>query len=1365
MSEPWSLLTGLSEEAIWRLEEACCRFEKAWQAAQRPRLEDFLTGWDGKERLALLRELLRLEVHYRKQGGETPSAADYQTRFPDAITVLDEVFGTAPGADQSQGQDTVDEGPAEGNGPTPVPEVTAASCRYRKVRYHAGGGLGDVFVAEDAELHRDVALKEIKPDRAGRPDYRGRFVLEAEVTGRLEHPGIVPVYGLGLYADGRPYYAMRFIKGETMTTAITRFHGEKPARFASLAFRSLLSRFVTMCQAVAYAHSRGVLHRDLKPDNVMLGPYGETLVLDWGLAKVIGRAEKGDAGPASAESSLQPGEGAAETAAGAVVGTPAFLSPEQAGSRTEELGPASDIYGLGATLYVMLTGRLAFAGSPSAVLRQVKQGELVPPRQVNSEVPAALQAICLKAMSPTPKGRYSTAQELAADVEHWLADEPVSAWPEPVTVKLGRWVRRNKALVSSAAAAALVALIATGVGAFWYQAELARQDHEQAKRDAEEAVQQAKIAAQREFLHKEVTAALDQSEALHQKLHKQLGDPLTVHELLSDIDGWERQVQAARQAWQQAQKLADSNAELLDPVVLDRLRQLHTTLGADKDDYDLARKLDDIRLEAATLVDGKFNPYAAGPKYAEALAEAGYHMEQKSVADKIRKTPLRYALVAALDDWAALTLDVNLRSQLLAVAREADPDEWRDQFRDAKVWNDAGALKQLADQVDPAKQSPQILSALALLMYVTKGQAAPLLRQALLHYPKDFWLHFDLGTFSANPDERIGCFQAALAIRPKSAAAHNNWGNVLVSKKDYDGAIGHYEKALAIDPKYVHAHYNWANALMDKKDYDGAIGHYDKALAIDRNHAKAHTNWGYALVRKKDYDGAIGHYKKALAIDPNDAMAHTNWGVALARKKDYDGAIAHYQKALAIDPNLAEAHNNWGSALTAQKDYDGAIGHYEKALAIDPNYAAAHYNWGNALSAQKDYDGAIGHYDKALAIDPNYADAHISWGNVLVRKKDYDGAIGHYDKALAIDPNYAGAHYNWGSALARKKVYDGAISHYQKALALEPDYAKAHCNLAHCLGYEGNFVDALKELQLGHALGSKQPDWPYPSAQWVKTAEQAIALDQKRADILAGKTQPQDVAEKIALAEMCRLQKKHYATAAKFYTDAFADNASLALIHRYNAARAAAQAGTGQGKDAADLSAKDKAELLQQALDWLRADLAGWKQQAQSAQPAPILKVVSVLERWQSDPDLAGVRDKKALAQLPKEAQADWQKIWSDVDEVLKHARACFTEVENKQGTLTFTDGARGHVVKLKAGVTYVIGLHSKQFDTLLRLENAQGQVLAQNSDVKPTADSNSRLIFVPPQDCDYKLIATRVYPHGTGAYTLTIRSFQAKKQ
>ena len=249
--------------------------------------------------------------------------------------------------------------------------------RYRVLRPHAKGGLGEVFVAEDTELHREVALKEIQERHADNPDSRGRFVLEAEVTGGLEHPNIVPVYGLGHYADGRPYYAMRFIRGDSLKDAIERFHrsdslsplrGEK---FSLLAFRKLLGRFVDVCNAIAYAHSRGVLHRDLKPGNIMLGKYGETLVVDWGLAKPLGRTEPREQ-PDRDERTLHPASGSSviETLAGTAVGTPAFMSPEQAAGRLDELGPASDVYSLGATLYVLLTGQAPFKGDAGEVLKR-----------------------------------------------------------------------------------------------------------------------------------------------------------------------------------------------------------------------------------------------------------------------------------------------------------------------------------------------------------------------------------------------------------------------------------------------------------------------------------------------------------------------------------------------------------------------------------------------------------------------------------------------------------------------------------------------------------------------------------------------------------------------------------------------------------------------------------------------------------------------------------------------------------------------------------------------------------------------------------------------------------------------------------
>ncbi len=349
--------------------------------------------------------------------------------------------------------------PASGRAPT--------APRFCILRPHARGGLGQVFVAVDEELHREVALKEIQREHADDPESRARFLLEAEVTGRLEHPGIVPVYGLGTYVDGRPFYAMRFIKGDSLKEALARFHNaEGPGRdpgARQLELRQLLGRFVDVCNAVAYAHSRGVLHRDLKPANVMLGPYGETLVVDWGLAKVLGEAEVGGGHP---EGNFAPAtaSGSASTQMGRSMGTPAYMSPEQAAGQLDRLGPASDVYSLGATLYSLLTGRAPWEDEEvDSVLRKLQRGDFPPPRQVNGQVPPALEAVCLKAMALKPQERYATPRLLAEDIERWLAEEPVSAYREPLSARLGRWVRRHRALVTSGVVVLATAAVALAV--------------------------------------------------------------------------------------------------------------------------------------------------------------------------------------------------------------------------------------------------------------------------------------------------------------------------------------------------------------------------------------------------------------------------------------------------------------------------------------------------------------------------------------------------------------------------------------------------------------------------------------------------------------------------------------------------------------------------------------------------------------------------------------------------------------------------------------------------------------------------------------------------------------------------------------
>jgi serine/threonine-protein kinase len=352
--------------------------------------------------------------------------------------------------------------------PPPVPLSHGLRQRYRTLRPHAKGGLGTVFVAHDEELHREVALKEIQERHAHHPENRRRFLLEAEVTGALEHPGIVPVYGLGAYPDGRPFYAMRLIRGHSLDQAIRQFHAEDgPARepaARALALRELLGRFVAVCNAVAYAHSRGVLHRDLKPANVMLGPYGETLVVDWGLAKLAGQADAA-AGGDDTLVQLPSAQTPDPTAGGRVLGTPQYMSPEQAAGRLDEMGPASDVYSLGATLFQLLTGKGPFpAENAQEVLNRVRAGDLVPPRHVNPSVPAALDAVCRKAMALRPQDRYRSAQELAQEVERWLADQPVTAYRERLPARLGRWARRHRALTAAAAALLLTAAVGLGVG-------------------------------------------------------------------------------------------------------------------------------------------------------------------------------------------------------------------------------------------------------------------------------------------------------------------------------------------------------------------------------------------------------------------------------------------------------------------------------------------------------------------------------------------------------------------------------------------------------------------------------------------------------------------------------------------------------------------------------------------------------------------------------------------------------------------------------------------------------------------------------------------------------------------------------------
>ena len=375
-------------------------------------------------------------------------------------------------------------------------EVAEHRGRFSVLRLHQKGGLGRVSIALDEELNREIALKEILPAHADNDENRSRFVREAEITGALEHPGVVPVYSLGQFADGRPYYAMRFIRGINLQVALEDYHKQADGSAESqLRFRSLVAKIIHVCQAIEYAHSRGVIHRDLKPGNIMLGDYGETLVVDWGLAKTV---EDGFRTDATVAPPVHPTKRASSTSTqvGRVVGTPAYMSPEQAAGRLDALGPTSDIYSLGATLYHLLTGQVAFSGTEEEVLGNVQLGRFSKPRTINHNVPRALEAICLKAMARMPEERYATAREMAEDLERFMGDERVWAYAEPFPVKAWRWIRNHKPLVISSAMALAVALAALSIGFVMVKAAYDREriERNRAERNFSVATQQRELA-------------------------------------------------------------------------------------------------------------------------------------------------------------------------------------------------------------------------------------------------------------------------------------------------------------------------------------------------------------------------------------------------------------------------------------------------------------------------------------------------------------------------------------------------------------------------------------------------------------------------------------------------------------------------------------------------------------------------------------------------------------------------------------------------------------------------------------------------------------------------------------------------------
>jgi eukaryotic-like serine/threonine-protein kinase len=445
-------LDDLDLDMVRRIEAVCLRFEADWRAGKRPAIEDYLAEVSQEGRAALRTELVTLECELlqAQEAGAAPpaTAADAPTVPPSFPTfavpggtgilpVDDKPAGKMPAPHQDA---TVDLGPSAST----APEMTVSTQiryfgDYEITRELARGGMGVVFQARQVSLNRAVALKMILAGQLANETDVKRFYAEAEAAANLDHPGIVPIFEVGEH-EAQHYFSMGFVEGRSLSQRLA--DGPLPARQAAELIRRV-------SEAIEYAHQRGVIHRDLKPANILLDRSGNPRVTDFGLAKKV----QGDSGL---------------TGSGQIMGTPSYMPPEQAGGPRGDVGPAADVYALGATLYALVTGRPPFqAATAMDTVLQVISDEPVPPRRLNASVPRDVETIALKCLEKEPAKRYASALALAEDLRRYLDGEPIVARPIGARERAWKWVRRRP-VVSGLAAFCAAAVISLIVGGIWF---------------------------------------------------------------------------------------------------------------------------------------------------------------------------------------------------------------------------------------------------------------------------------------------------------------------------------------------------------------------------------------------------------------------------------------------------------------------------------------------------------------------------------------------------------------------------------------------------------------------------------------------------------------------------------------------------------------------------------------------------------------------------------------------------------------------------------------------------------------------------------------------------------------------------------
>jgi eukaryotic-like serine/threonine-protein kinase len=1044
------------------------------------------------------------------------------------------------------------------------------------------GGMGVVFKARHLRLNRHVAVKMmLGGSYAGRRNAT-RFLREAEALAGLRHPNIVQVFDVG-DVDGLPYFTMEFVEGGSLGQKLAGT--PQPARQAA----ELLA---TLARAVQAAHSGGIVHRDLKPANVLLTADGTPKISDFGLARRL----EGEHGL---------------TWTGTPVGTPSYMAPEQAAGKSPAIGPAVDVYALGAILYELMTGRPPFrAETATETVLQVIYQEPAPPSRLNANVARDLETICLKCLHKDPQRRYATAGALAHDLDRFQRGESILARPAGVPERIGKWVRRHRP-ESVMLAVSVVLLVALVGGSLWYVAQQAR------RRDA--------IAADvRKVAELQESARWTEARAVLERAEARLGGG--------------------------------------------GLGDMRIRLAQARRDLDLVITLDAIRLKRLTHGELAFYKAEANADYASVFFRAGLgevHDQPARVAARINGSAVRGALVDAVHDWAVCATDEAWRDWLFEVARHAEPDRdgWRDRILDRAAWDDRAALTESA-AVAPERLPVSLLLALGEQLKAVGGDAPTFLKRVQKEHPADFWVNLILGNslipYQA-PAEASGYYRAALASRPQAAVGYCAVGDALRLQNSRAEAIAYYRKALEIDPHYARAHSNLGLTLQAQDRIDDAIPYYETAVRLDPNYAWAHHNLGDALRRKGRLDEAHDQCQQALRLEPKNVVIQTSLNNVLLQQGRRQEAQVGWRKALDANPQEPEVWFGYAELclfLGQQDEYRRVrrvmlerFGATTTASVAEPIGRACLLLPGSEDEVRK----AVALTDRAVAAKESTPDwiyryALFAKGLADYRQGRLESAIsvmeGEASKVMGPAPRLilAMAQYDLGRKPQARRTLAKAVVAFDWSAA-EADSRDVW--IIHVLRRE---AETLILPNLSAFLQGRYQ----PADNDERLALVGICQSQGRDQIaarLCADAFESDPTLAEDLARECR------------YRAVWGDSQPVGRIEelttkcRYPAARTAALAGGGPRRGDTKVVDVGWARWRKQACDWLRADLAVWTEVFESGSPAARVLVRSQLTNWLADPALAGLRGATTgLDELPPPERTEWRRLWSDVDALLKRA-------------------------------------------------------------------------------------------------------------